>query len=96
MVLQKYSIVGCGKKVLDERLFNKLKYFLSDKQLFIQDVMQRDPKGWIRSNKKGGEVSTFFAPNLTMNLTYLCYGTTKVHVHSRFLIKKTLKSVFHR
>ena len=25
-------------------------------------------------NKKGGEVSTFFAPNLTMNLTYLCYG----------------------
>ena len=26
------------------------------------------------SNKKGGEVSTFFAPNLTMNLTYLCYG----------------------
>ena len=28
-------------------------------------------------NKKGGEVSTFFAPNLTMNLTYLCYGKLK-------------------
>ncbi|WP_091901293.1 hypothetical protein [Maribacter stanieri] len=28
-------------------------------------------------NKKGGEVSTFFAPNLTMNLTYLCYGSFK-------------------
>ena len=28
--------------------------------------------------KKGGEVSTFFAPNLTMNLTYLCYGVPKV------------------
>jgi hypothetical protein len=30
-------------------------------------------------NKKGGEVSTFFAPNLTMNLTYLCYGRSKVN-----------------
>ncbi len=29
-------------------------------------------------NKKGGEVSTFFAPNLTMNLTYLCYGKSKI------------------
>jgi hypothetical protein len=29
-------------------------------------------------NKKGGIASTFFAPNLTMNLTYLCYGNTKV------------------
>jgi hypothetical protein len=48
------------------------------------------------SNKKGGEVSTFFAPNLTMNLTYLCYGTTKVQVPCKFWIKKTLKSVFHR
>jgi hypothetical protein len=28
-------------------------------------------------NKKGGEISTFFAPNLTMNLTYLCYGNSK-------------------
>jgi hypothetical protein len=41
MVLQKYSIVGRGKKVLDECLFNKLKYFLSDEQWFILDVMQR-------------------------------------------------------
>ncbi len=31
-----------------------------------------------RENKKGGIASTFFAPNLTMNLTYLCYGDTKV------------------
>jgi hypothetical protein len=29
-------------------------------------------------NKKGGEVSTFFAPNLTMNLTYLCYGSPNI------------------
>ena len=29
-------------------------------------------------NKKGGVNSTFFAPNLTMNLTYLCYGESKV------------------
>ncbi len=32
----------------------------------------------LRKNKKGGIASTFFAPNLTMNLTYLCYGNTKV------------------
>jgi len=29
-------------------------------------------------NKKGGRNSTFFAPNLTMNLTYLCYGPPNV------------------
>ncbi|MGB5236659.1 MAG: hypothetical protein WBM43_11155 [Flavobacteriaceae bacterium] len=34
-------------------------------------------------NKKGGEVSTFFAPNLTMNLTYLCYGKSKVNGFGR-------------
>jgi len=32
----------------------------------------------MQGNKKGGEVSTFFAPNLTMNLTYLCYGKSNV------------------
>ena len=32
MVLQKYTNVSCGKKVLDECLFNKLKYSLFDKQ----------------------------------------------------------------
>ncbi|ASO04549.1 hypothetical protein AREALGSMS7_01073 [Arenibacter algicola] len=41
MVLQKYSNISHGKKVLDECLFNRLKYFLSDKQWFILDVMQR-------------------------------------------------------
>jgi hypothetical protein len=41
MVLQKYINISRGKKVLDECLFNKLKYFLSDEQWFILDVMQR-------------------------------------------------------
>jgi hypothetical protein len=30
--------------------------------------------------EKGGEVSTLFVPNLTINLTYLCYGATKLLV----------------
>ena len=30
--------------------------------------------------EKGGEVSTLFIPNLTINLTYLCYGGTKLLV----------------
>jgi len=30
--------------------------------------------------EKGGEVSTLFVPNLTINLTYLCYGSTKLLV----------------
>ncbi len=30
--------------------------------------------------EKGGEVSTLFVPNLTINLTYLCYGGTKILV----------------
>jgi len=29
--------------------------------------------------KKGGMNSTFFCPKSTMNLTYLCYGNTKVY-----------------
>ncbi len=43
-------------------------------------------------NKKGGEVSTFFAPNLTMNLTYLCYGKSKIGGLISFEIKKTTKA----
>ncbi len=34
----------------------------------------------LMTNKKGGELSTFFAPNLTMNLTYLCYGKSKIEL----------------
>ena len=30
--------------------------------------------------EKGGEASTLFVPNLTINLTYLCYGNTKILV----------------
>lgn len=30
--------------------------------------------------EKGGETSTLFIPNLTINLTYLCYGFTKLLV----------------
>jgi len=30
--------------------------------------------------EKGREVSTLFVPNLTINLTYLCYGSTKILV----------------
>ncbi len=30
--------------------------------------------------EKGGEVSTLFVPNLTINLTYLCYGSSKIRV----------------
>jgi hypothetical protein len=30
--------------------------------------------------EKGRETSTLFIPNLTINLTYLCYGSTKILV----------------
>ncbi len=30
--------------------------------------------------EKGEEVLTLFVPNLTINLTYLCYGETKILV----------------
>ena len=42
------------------------------------------------ANKKGGEISTFFAPNLTMNLTYLCYGKLKCNPTR---LKSTILSV---
>jgi hypothetical protein len=47
---------------------------------FVREVVRGLQKGLSggRKNKKGGENSTFFAPNLTMNLTYLCYGFPKV------------------
>ncbi len=30
--------------------------------------------------EKGGKEPTLFVPNLTINLTYLCYGKTKLLV----------------
>ena len=33
----------------------------------------------ILSNKKGEAKLRLFSPNLTMNLTYLCYGPPKVN-----------------
>ena len=30
--------------------------------------------------EKGGEAPALFVPNLTINLTYLCYGNTKLLV----------------
>ncbi len=47
-------------------------------------------------NKKGGEVSTFFAPNLTMNLTYLCYGTSKIGGRGSNEAKKPMKAQYYR
>jgi hypothetical protein len=41
--------------------------------------------------EKGGEVSTLFVPNLTINLTYLCYGGTKLLV--LWEIKKKFKEI---
>ena len=35
---------------------------------------------FVDKNKKGGINSSFFAPNLTMNLTYLCSGRIKVQL----------------
>ncbi len=42
--------------------------------------------------EKGGEASTLFVPNLTINLTYLCYGKTKLLV--LWEIKKELLKKF--
>ena len=36
------------------------------------------PPRSIWGKKKGNRVITFFAPNLTMNLTYLCYGIKQI------------------
>ncbi|MFS4492611.1 hypothetical protein [Maribacter sp. 2308TA10-17] len=47
-------------------------------------------------NKKGGEVSTFFAPNLTMNLTYLCYGKSKIDEPTTIATKNTLNNEYYR
>ena len=47
-------------------------------------------------NKKGGDCSTFFAPNLTMNLTYLCYGNNEFRFPMELIVKKTVKGHFHR
>jgi hypothetical protein len=63
MVLQKYSNISHGKKVLDECLFNRLKYFLSDKQWFILDVMQRGKGSGLGPIKKV-EKSPPFLPQI--------------------------------
>ena len=43
--------------------------------------------------EKGGEASTLFVPNLTINLTYLCYGNTKLLV--LWEIKKEMLKKFN-
>ncbi len=50
----------------------------------------------LMSNKKGGEVSTFFAPNLTMNLTYLCYGKSKVGGRASLKAINPINSGYYR
>ncbi len=57
--------------------WNLLKQALNQKWLFFWIDFYKEGKTEIRKNKKGGKDSTFFAPNLTMNLTYLCYGRPK-------------------
>ena len=42
--------------------------------------------------EKGEEVLTLFVPNLTINLTYLCYGETKILVLCK--ITKGFKKYF--
>ena len=44
-----------------------------------RDVGFEDFQGYIKI-KKGEREFTFFCPKSTMNLTYLCYGTTNVIV----------------
>ena len=42
-------------------------------------------------SEKGREVSALFIPNLTINLTYLCYGSTKI-LGLRIITKKILQN----
>jgi len=37
-------------------------------------------------SKKGKQEFTFFAPNLTMNLTYLCYGMSQIYDIKQYLL----------
>jgi hypothetical protein len=57
----------------------------------IWDFLLFQMGGTSRTIKKDlkikGRVSPAFSPNLTMNLTYLCYGTTKIK--GMFLLGKT-------
>ena len=39
---------------------------------------------------------SLFAPNLTMNLTYLCSGFVKVRLKPKFENNKTLNDTFFR
>src|SRR5210317_1414726 len=54
----------------------------------------------LMKSEKGREVSALFIPNLTINLTYLCYGTTKILVlrgiKKKILQNPQLKSVLER
>ncbi len=52
---------------------------------------------YILKIEKGGEVSTLFVPNLTINLTYLCYGNTKLLVLweiKKEMLKKIISFLF--
>jgi len=78
MVTQKYSKVMSLEIIFVEGIFIWGKVPSVNFGLVLSDLVpHKGEKKAALSNKKGGEVSTFFAPNLTMNLTYLCYGKPK-------------------
>ena len=79
-----FKCIGRGstlKKVLDKRPVNRINcHFRNGALLKLRKRTTKDERvlgTGVIQNKKGGEDSTFFAPNLTMNLTYLCYGKSK-------------------
>ena len=75
MVLQMYA-KGC----FAQQAFRRNPFNLDELPLLGPGrsiIAEKDYERWVLQsveNKKGGIASTFFAPNLTMNLTYLCYG----------------------
>lgn len=68
-------MIGFDKKSLNERVTIKVIVGLSVTiKLTINFISYKK-----RGIKKGKQKFTFFCPKSTMNLTYLCYGDTKVY-----------------
>ncbi|WP_394748255.1 hypothetical protein, partial [Spongiimicrobium salis] len=62
-------------KFSKNRAYNPRKITLEDQIIYLKVSVNGEKSLWMEvfCNKKGGLNVHLFSPNLTMNLTYLCY-----------------------
>ncbi len=79
---------------IKKEILRNFKFFYSGNFLIATIGRVIEQKGYsINGNKKGGALLHLFSPNLTMNLTYLCYGSSKIRDGLLQIIRYWMKAL---